>query len=291
SQYNAKAYSTIDSLLKHDIDIVSVCTPNGFHAEHVIKSLQAGKHVLCEEPLCITGAAAWQIIETEKFSGKKLFVVNSFRYNPVLQDLKRLIDERLLGDVYSFQLNCFWNCPASYYSEWRGKKFPGGGALYIEASYCINVLLWLLGDVIEVKGYISNTARKKMIEYEDTGTAALKMKNNILGTINWSANAFEKNENFELTILAEKGTVCLGGKYLNELKYQYGEKFLSLPIVDTENNSGLYQNSINNYKEVYTNLIKALQNEDHSSSSSFNGLKTVETIECIYKAVNQSLPA
>ena len=72
-QYNANAYSSIDDLLaaEKDIDIISICTPNGFHAEHSIKSLQAGKHVLCEKPLCITSAAAWQIIETEKFSQEK----------------------------------------------------------------------------------------------------------------------------------------------------------------------------------------------------------------------------
>src|SRR6476661_3907153 len=79
SQYQAKAYYDIDELLKdeEEFDIVCICTPVGCHAEHCIKSLQAGKHVLCESPLCITAAAAWQMIETEKFCRKKLFVVST----------------------------------------------------------------------------------------------------------------------------------------------------------------------------------------------------------------------
>src|SRR5438270_10434636 len=76
-EYNAKTYYSIDDLLKNeaDLNVVSICTPNGLHAEHSIKSLQAGKHVLCEKPLCLTSAAAWQIIDTAYFFKRKIIVV------------------------------------------------------------------------------------------------------------------------------------------------------------------------------------------------------------------------
>ncbi|HYO20896.1 MAG TPA: Gfo/Idh/MocA family oxidoreductase, partial [Flavisolibacter sp.] len=62
--YGAKAYYSVDDLLREEknVEFVAVCTPNGMHAEHIIKSLQAGKNVLAEKPLCLTKAAAWQII-------------------------------------------------------------------------------------------------------------------------------------------------------------------------------------------------------------------------------------
>src|SRR5687768_8285103 len=63
-KYNATSYYSIEDLMEQekDIDVISICTPNGYHAEHSIKALQAGKHVLCEKPLCLTSAAAWQLI-------------------------------------------------------------------------------------------------------------------------------------------------------------------------------------------------------------------------------------
>ena len=292
-QHNCKAFLTIDSLLEQekDIDIVSVCTPNGFHAEHAIKSLQAGKHVLCETPLCITSAAAWQIIETEKFSRKKIFVVTSTRYNSLLQDLKKLIDDNLLGHIYSFQLNCFWHRPAGYYAEWRGKKFPDGGTLYTQFSHYIDAILWLLGDMLEVKGFIANAAHKNVIEFEDTGVVAVRMQNNILGTINWSVNTFEKNAEIGLTIIAEKGTVCLGGEYLNELKYYHFKNPFTFQSTDNiSHNHGISKKSMKNHKENYIHLIKAVQSKNYAFTNSFDGLKTVETIERIYNAVNPSLP-
>lgn len=291
--YGARSYYSLDELLLNEknIDVVSVCTPNGFHAEHSIKSLQAGSHVLCEKPLCITSAAAWQLLETEKFSRRRLFVVKSTRYNPLLQQLKALIEQSSLGQVYSFQLNCFWNRPHEYYSGWRGKNFPDGGSLYTQFSHYIDALLWLLGDIEEVKGFAGNKAHQHSIEFEDTGVVALKMKSGALGGLNWSVNTYKKNSEIALTIIAEKGTIALGGEYLNKVLYQQSEP--SAFITDTKqdvNDYGFYKGSMSNHKEVYENLQVVLQNGAHPYTTAFEGLKTVEAIEKIYKAVN-TLPA
>lgn len=287
-QFGIKAYYSIDDLLRgeKEIDVVSVCTPNGYHAEHSIKSLQAGMHVLCEKPLCITSAAAWQMIETEKYSRKKLFVVKSTRFNPLLQDLKHLVVEGLLGKIYSFQLSCFWNRPDEYYTDWRGKLFPDGGTLYTQFSHYIDALLWLLGDLEKATGYAANKAHGTSIEFEDTGAVAVELENKIIGTINWSVNAFKKNCEISLTLIGEKGTVILGGEYLNELKYQQLDIPYGFHIPNLQsNNYGFYKGSMSNHKEVYTSLVDALQ---HNSPfiGSFDGLRTVEAIEKIYKAVN-----
>src|SRR5262249_19739982 len=130
---SAKAYVDIDELLLHEegVDIISVCTPNGLHARHSIKSMQAGKNVLFEKPMAITSEDARQMIETEKQTGKKLFVVKQNRYNPPVVFVKKLIDERKLGRIFNFQINCFWNRPPSYYdSPWKGTKKMDGGTLF-----------------------------------------------------------------------------------------------------------------------------------------------------------------
>lgn len=288
-KYGASSYLTLDDLLVNEpeIDVVAICTPNGFHAEHTIKSLQARKHVLCEKPLCLTKAAAWQIIETEKFCRRKLFVVKSTRYNPILQELKKAIAQNLTGKIYSFQLSCFWNRPDEYYTDWRGKMFPDGGTLYTQFSHYIDAMLWLFGDVDEVRGFRQNAAHKNSIEFEDTGVAALQMRSGALGTINWSVNAYRKNHEIALTILAEKATIRIGGEYLNEVQYVAAEDGLSLQAATkSANEYKTYNGSMSHHREVYDHLVTALSTTDHNFAGSYEGLKTVETIENIYKAIS-----
>jgi predicted dehydrogenase len=287
--YAAKPYYTIDDLLANEpeVEVVSICTPNGLHAEHTIKSLQKRKHVLCEKPLCLTTAAAWQIIETEKFCRRKLFVVKSTRYNPILQNVKKSLTDGLLGRIYSFQISCFWNRPDEYYTDWRGTNFPDGGTLYTQFSHYIDAMLWLFGDVTEVKGFQQNAAHRQSIEFEDQGVVALQMKNGTLGTLNYSVNAYRKNHEIAFTIIAEKGTIRIGGEYLNEVQYLQTEQDLQLFTAGNgANKYASYNGSMRHHDEVYDHLVKALASSDNTFIGAYEGLKTVETIEKIYKAIS-----
>lgn len=289
NRYGVQSYTCIDALLKEEkeLDIVSICTPNGLHAEHSIKTLQAGVHVLCEKPLCITSAAAWQLLETEKFSRRKLFVVKSTRYNPYLKQLKKMISSKMLGEIFNFQLSCFWTRPPQYYHDWHGKLFPDGGTLYTQFSHYIDAILWLFGDLETATGFAANLAHKEVMEFEDSGVAALRMQNGILGTVNWSVNSYKKNFEIALTVLAEKGTICLGGAFLNEVKYELLESPLSFERSENEPNDYKdYKGSMSNHKEVYEQLIQAMDKKDNGFPNSYDGLKTVEAIEKIYKAVH-----
>jgi predicted dehydrogenase len=288
-RYEARPYYNLDDLLAQEsgVEVVSICTPNGYHAEQAIKTLRSGKHVLCEKPMCLTSAAAWQMLDTEKFSGKRLFVVKSTRYNPYIQQVKQLLDEGKLGKVYSFQLHCFWNRPAAYYTGWRGKAFPDGGTLFTQFSHYVDALIWLLGDIEMVHGFSKNTAHQGSIEFEDTGAAALQLSSGAIGTLNWSVNTYEKNFEIGLTLIAEKGTFSLGGPYLNELKYACMESTVN-PIAEGNkaNEYGFYAGSMSNHNDVYDNLLKALNGDSDNFTNAMDGLKTVEAIEQIYKAVS-----
>ncbi|MDQ6609320.1 MAG: Gfo/Idh/MocA family oxidoreductase [Bacteroidota bacterium] len=288
-QYKANAYYSIEDVLtsEKDLDIVVICTPNGFHAEHIIKTLQAGKHVICESPMCLTKAAAWQIIETEKFCRRTLYVVKPARYTPVLQQLKNIVSNNDLGKLYSFHLNCIWNRPDSYYTDWHGKLFPDGGTLYTQFTNYIDILLWLFGGVKEVKGFKANMAHQQSIEFEDTGAAALQMENDMVGSLHWSVNSFQKNHEIAVTLVAEKGTIKIGGEYLNELQYCVTETNLKLTPSDNTHNNGP-GTSTTNLDRMYNHLSKILGNNDNSFTDAFDGLRTVETIEKIYKAVSSN---
>ncbi|MBL7703790.1 MAG: Gfo/Idh/MocA family oxidoreductase [Ferruginibacter sp.] len=285
-QYNAKACYSIDELLEtEDLDLLAVCTPNGLHASHSIKALETNVNVLCEKPLCISVEDGKRMIKAAEKAGKKLLVVKQNRYNPPVAFLKELIESRKLGKVYSFQINCFWNRPEAYYTDWKGSKDLDGGTLFTQFSHFIDLLYWLLGDVALVKAVSKNFAHQ-FIEFEDTGIVAMEMKNGAIGSLNYTVNSFEKNMEGSFSVFAEKGTVKIGGQYLNELEYCQvaGIKKPDLPTGNPANGYGFYQGSMSNHDKVYENLVLALADEKHAFASAEDGLKTVEIIRKIYNS-------
>lgn len=288
-EYNTTPYDSIDTLLQQekDIDVVVICTPNGLHAEHAIKSLQAGKHVLCEKPLCISAVAGWYMIDTAYHFKRKLFIVKQNRFNPGVQLLKRLLTENKLGKVYSFQINCFWNRPQAYYTgNWKGTLELDGGVLYTQFSHFIDLLYWLLGDVKEVKAFNGNYRKRQHFELEDTGTAILHMQNGAIGTLNYSINTTNRNIEGSIAIIGEKGSVKVGGQYLNQLEW-FQVEGEPVPVLENNNPSnqyGFYEGTMSNHHLVYEQLLQALNNETNSSVEATEAIKTIEIIEKIYKA-------
>jgi predicted dehydrogenase len=283
--YNAKAWYSIDDLLQgeKDLDIVIICTPNGLHAGHSIRALDTGHHVLCEKPLCIDTESGKNMIAAAEKAGKKLFVVKQNRYNPPVVFLKDLISNGKLGKIYSFQINCFWNRPAAYYTDWKGSKDLDGGTIFTQFSHFIDLLYWLLGDVATAKAIGKNFAHPT-IAFEDAGAVLFEMENGVIGSLNYTVNSFEKNMEGSITVFAEKGTIKIGGQYLNELEYcrVAGIEKPNLPIGNPANGYGFYQGSMSNHDKVYENLMIALEDEKHEFASAEDGLKTVEIIQKIY---------
>jgi predicted dehydrogenase len=229
------------------------------------------------------------MIDVAEKTGKKLFVVKSTRYNPAIAALKKVLDEKRLGSLYSFQLNCFWNRPPAYYEgSWRGTELDGG-TLFTQFSHYIDALLWLLGDIHQVKGFRKNLAHSGSILSEDSGIVALEMQSGLIGGLNWSVNTYRENMEVSLTLIAEKATIELGGGYMNEVKYQAsGEFLLDIPEEGKANDYGFYKGSMSNHDQIYNNLLRALANEQHPFISAGDGLKTVEAIERIYNSVSLS---
>jgi len=287
SSYHCQAFDSLENLLDSDldIDVVSVCTPNGLHAQHTIQALQAGCHVLCEKPMAIDVQDCGEMIKTAERMNRRLFVVKQNRFNPPIEALKELIEVGRLGKIFSVQLSCFWNRNEDYYkNSWKGSLDLDGGTLFTQFSHFIDLLYWLIGDIRFVEAYTHNFHHQGMIEFEDTGVVILRFYNGAIGTINYTVNSYGKNMEGSLTVFGEKGTIKIGGQYLNELEYQHIEDFeiKDLPTGRKANDYGHYQGSMSNHDQVYQNLIDVLNEQAAISTSSFEGLKTVEIIDKIY---------
>jgi len=289
-KYDCKAYASIDELLEKEknLDLVAVCTPNGLHAEHSIKALKANANVLCEKPMAITVGDCQLMIEEAKRVKKHLFIVKQNRFNPPIAALKKVIDEGRLGQIVSVQLNCFWNRNDKYYesSDWKGKKELDGGTLFTQFSHFIDLLYWMVGDVKELHVITKNYLHQHNVEFDDSGVIALEFANGAIGTINYTVNSFEKNMEGSITIFGEKGTVKVGGQYLNVLEHQsiLNYKMENISESKPANDYGYYQGSMSNHDKVYENVIDVLTGKGNIATSGYEGLKTVEIIERIYKA-------
>ena len=289
--FKCSSYIDINDLLKNekDIEVISVCTPNGLHAEHSILSIQAGKHVLCEKPMAINVEDCEKmIIESDK-AGKHLFIVKQNRFNPPVEALKKVIDEGKLGKIINIEVNCFWNRNEQYYkeSDWKGKKSLDGGTLYTQFSHFIDLMYWLAGDVDKVHAYGKNLVHGNLIEFEDTGVIIIQFSGGALGTINYTVNSYRKNMEGSIAIFGEKGTVKIGGQYLNVLEYQCIENYeiKGLPESRPANDYGFYQGSMSNHEKVYENIVDVLHNGGKIAANAYEGMKTVEIITKIYESM------
>lgn len=287
-QFKSLAFYSINDFLSHHLklDVVVICSPNGLHATHSIQSLQAGYHVLVEKPMAITVADCEDMMRAAAKADKRLFTVKQNRFNPPIQALKNAIDQNRVGQLYSFQLSCFWNRPAEYYqNSWHGTDLDGG-VLYTQFSHFIDLIYWLFGEVKSVNAFTKNFTHQDLIMGEDTGVVMLELQSGAIGTLNYSVNSVDKNVEGSLTIIADKLTLKIGGEYLNTIAYQQGNEIQIFNTVTEQlpNEYGSYQGSMSNHHKVYENLVQALQQNLPYYATAYEAMKTVEVIEQIYRS-------
>jgi len=283
-------YNSLDNLLaQEELDVLNVCTPNYLHCEHTVKGLQQNLHVVCEKPMAMNTIECDKMISTAKAMNKSIFVVKQNRYNPPVAQVKGLINSNALGNILLVNVNCFWNRNDNYYSssDWRGKKKKDGGCLFTQFSHFVDILYYLVGDVEVVHGMIENFMHPK-IEIEDAGTFGLRSKGGALINFNFSTTAFEKNMEGAITILGEKGTVKIGGQYLNTIEYQKIDQVEIEPINISAkaNDYGLYQGSMSNHDLMIENVIMHLKGNAPIMTTAQEGREVVRIIEDMYDVVS-----
>lgn len=290
AEQGVEAFTDLDRMLKDmrgKADVVAICTPNGLHAEHTIKAFEAGYHVLCEKPMALTVHECGEMIKAGEKANRRLFVVKQNRYNPPVEHLKKLLDQGALGRIYSVHLNCFWNRNDAYYADsWKGSLAMDGGTLYTQFSHFIDLLYWLAGDVQDVASFMDNYCHRDSVEFEDAGVAILRFYSGAIGSVSFTINSFGRNMEGSLTLFCEKGTIKIGGQYLNEIEYENiaGMDPAELKQGRPPNEYGAYQGSMSNHEDVYQNIQQVLTAEGSIGTIGFEGLKTVEIIDKIYRA-------
>lgn len=293
--FNVPLFSSLNELFLQgpSFDVLNVCTPNGLHAEHALAALENRKHVVCEKPMALSKADCEAIIYKSLQVSRHVFCVMQNRYSPPSVWIKDIIQRGLLGEIYLVQLNCYWNRDERYYKadNWKGKQKLDGGTLFTQFSHFIDIMFWLFGDIEDIEGKFADFNHASLTDFEDSGIVNFKFVNGGIGCLNYSTAVWNKNLESSVSIIGEKGSVKVGGQYMNEVEYCHIENY-QMPQIEASspaNDYGAYKGSAANHHFIIENVVDTIKGRSSATTNALEGLKVVEIIERIYKLRDQKL--
>lgn len=295
THFGVPFFKTVEELLASgiEIDVVNICTPNGLHAEQSLLALEAKKHVVCEKPMGLSKDNCEKVIFKSLQMSKNVFCVMQNRYSPPSEWIKSIIEEKKLGEIFMVQLNCYWNRDDRYYKAggWKGTKDLDGGTLFTQFSHFIDIMYWLFGDIDNISGKFADFTHHNTTDFEDSGFVNFDFINGGMGAINYSTAVANQNLESSLTIIGSKGSVKIGGQYMNEVEVCNIQDYEMPVLAETNpgNDYGAYKGSAANHNYVITNVIDTLKGRTTATTNALEGLKVVEIIERIYKVRNEQL--
>ena len=290
---NYPFYITVEDMLNAhpEVDVVCICTPNGLHAEQSIKVLNNKKHVVLEKPMGLNKYQCENVIYNALQNHKHVFAVMQNRYSPPSVWLKEIVEKKIIGDVFMVQVNCYWNRDDRYYKKggWKGTHDLDGGTLFTQFSHFIDIMYWLCGDIRNIQGKFGDFNHTYLTDFEDSGFVSFDFVNGGMGSINYSTAVWGDNMESSITIIGSKGSVKVGGQYMNEIEYCNidGYTMPDLPPANPPNDYGDYKGSAANHHYIIENVIETLGGNGHATTNALEGLKVVEIIERIYEVRDQ----
>lgn len=268
------------------VDVISILTESGSHAQNCIDLAKYKRHIIVEKPMALTLGDADTMIQVCDEAGIKLFVVKQNRYNLPVQKLREAVVDGRFGKLVMGTVRVRWMRNQAYYDQdpWRGTWAEDGGVFANQASHHIDLLEWMMGPPESVFAY-SSTALVN-IETEDTGVVVVRFRNGALGIIEATTAARPKDLEGSISILGENGTVEIGGFAVNEMKlWNFAD-----PIEDDKLVLQKYrENPPNVYGFGHTaylqHVVDTLKNGGPSLVDGLEGRKSLELITAIYESV------
>lgn len=288
AEFQVPVFSTLTDLLASGIafDVANICTPNNLHASLAIQALEAGHHVVVEKPMALSKADCEEVIFTSIRKNRSVFCVMQNRYSPPSVWLKEVVTSGILGKIYSVQINCYWNRDHRYYKpgSWKGFQETDGGTLFTQFSHFIDIMFWLFGDIKNIQARFCDFNHQNSTEFEDSGFVNFEFVKGGVGCLNYSTAVWDTNLESSLTIIAEKGSIKVGGQYMNEVEYCHIEGYTMPELAESSpaNDYGHYKGSAANHHFVIENVVDTLMGRNVATTNALEGYKVVEIIEKIY---------
>jgi UDP-N-acetyl-2-amino-2-deoxyglucuronate dehydrogenase len=305
-RYQALAMTDLlEALSIPDIDAVAICTPSGQHADMVVAALKAGKHVVVEKPLDISLEAARRVAVAEDSSDRRVTVISQHRFDTSSTVVHHAVSSGRLGKVSSGIASIpFWRSQAYYDSAgWRGTRaLDGGGALMNQGIHTVDLLVWFLGEPVEVFAWTGLLAHER-IEVEDTAVATIRFASGALGVIQGTTSAYP-GLNARVQIHGDRGSAVIDN---DELTYFHaacdGEISPAVGAASTDNQaaarvaaqgqivdsamSGLKRTS---HTAQYQDFLSSVVNSHPPLVTVAEATRTLAVIRAIYESADAGRP-
>lgn len=285
--FSVPYFTDLHSMMSEvDLDVVSVLTPSGSHADNVLALAPYGKHIVVEKPMALTledGAAMIAACQRQRIL---MFVVKQNRFNVPVLKMREALTQGRFGKLFLGTVRVRWCRTQAYYDqdEWRGTWAQDGGVLANQASHHIDLLEWMMGDIASV--YAKSIRAAADIEAEDTATAVLKFRSGALGIIEATTATRPCDLEGSISLLGAQGTVEIGGFAVNELKVW---NFTEPGAGDQDIMSRYSVNPPNVYgfghQAYYEHVVDCIRHGSRVLVDGSEGLRSLELITALYESI------
>jgi len=288
AKYGAPAFSSVAEMMREmgdRIDVFSVLTPSGAHCANVLDLVPYGRTLVVEKPLALKLSDADRMIDACEVAGVKLFVVHQNRYNlPILRAREALAQGRF-GRLVLGTVRVRWTRDQAYYDSesWRGTWAHDGGVFMNQAVHHIDMLSWFMGQAETVRSMASTRLVK--IEAEDTGVAVIRYSSGAMGVVEATTATRPKDLEGSISILGEKGTVVIGGFFMNELvTWNFEDKQPIDDVVFEEHGKNPPALGYN-LGEYLRGVVASVRTNSAALVDGLEGRKSLELITALYESI------
>lgn len=288
-EYRVTAYSSLEELLKAtDIDVVTICTPSGYHRDIAVQAAHAGKHVVVEKPIALTIEDADAIIEACEKNGVKLSVVHPNRFRPAVEELRKAVAAGRFGTLSHANATVRWNRNQEYYEQapWRGTKALDGGVLMNQAIHNLDLLLWIMGDVAEVQAFTATRAHD--IETDDVAVGVVRFKNGALGVIEATVNMYPKNLEETLSVFGTTGTVKLGGTTVSQIEHWNIAGMTEVEVEELLQRVKGDPLGVPGHQRIMEDMVEAIRDNRSPVVTGHDGRNVLAFIQMLYQVSEES---
>ena len=299
AEIGCKVYHKLEDMLADkSVDVVTICTPSGVHAEPAIAAAKAGKHIIVEKPLDITLKRCDAMIAAADKAGVVLSTIFPSRFHESSQLLKKAIEGGRFGRLTVGDSYVKWFRTQEYYDSGacaaRG-RLDGGGALMNQAVHSVDLLLWFMGPAVEVTAYSATLAHQR-IEVEDVLVATVKFANGALGVIE-ASTATWPGELKRIEISGDAGSAILKEEDLSVWKFakenKADEAIRQKMAGRTQTGGGAADPKAIGYHAhmlQFQDVLNAIKKGKKPLVDGPEGRKAIELILAIYKSAESGKP-
>ena len=279
-------YLDFEKFLVHrPMEVVAIGSPSGRHAAEGIAAARCGLHVLMEKPIDSSTRRADDLIEATDRVGVKLGVMFQDRVKPGTRELHKWISTGVLGRPLLADARVKWYRPQDYYSgsRWRGTiALDGSGALINQAVHTVDLLLWLLGDVVRVQSRTATALHP--IEGEDTAIAILEFASGALGVIQATTAAYPGYPG-RMEITGTEGTVILEQDRILAANLRHPQVITGAVAPDeNQSASSASVSDVRGHQALFEDFLQAIERNTTPVCDGREGRRSIALVEAIYRA-------